>query len=99
MQQSETTVLGNSTDEHQKAFFELLGAEAIGGFAEAHAEVIVCQWVLKKVDDTEYSGYIKRKLVEWYKLAQKSYRHAYSQEERGEEVDEEGEGKGDGQDA
>ena len=29
MQKAETTVLGNSTDEHQKAFIELLGTEAI----------------------------------------------------------------------
>ena len=28
MQKSETTVFGNSTDEHHKAFFELLGEEA-----------------------------------------------------------------------
>ena len=32
--------------------------------------------VLKKVDDADYSGYIKRKLVEWYKLVSKSDRHA-----------------------
>ena len=58
------------------------------GLAEAHAEVIV--GVLKKVDDAEYSWYIKRKLVEWYKLAPESYLHTPSQEERGHEVDEDG---------
>ena len=58
------------------------------GLAEAHAEVII--GVLKKVDDAEYSGYIKHKLVEWYNLAPKSDWHAPSKEERGEEVDEDG---------
>ena len=33
------------------------------GLAEAHAKVII--GVLKRVDDAEYSGYIKCKLVEW----------------------------------
>ena len=47
--------------------------------AEAHAEVIV--GVLKKVDDAQYSEYIKRKLVEWYDLAPKSDRHAPRLEE------------------
>ena len=59
----------------------------VAGLAEAHAKVIV--GVLKQVDEAECSGY-KRKLVEWYKLALKSDRHAPSQEERGEEVDEDG---------
>ena len=61
------------------------------GLAEAHAEVIV--WVLKKVDDAEYSLYIKHKLVEWYNLAQEPEGDApsyCSQEERGKEVNEDG---------
>ena len=47
--------------------------------------------VLKKVDDAQYSWYIKRKLVEWYKLTRKSDRPDPSQEERGKEVNEDGE--------
>ena len=38
---------------------------------------------------------IKRKLVEWYNLASKSDQHAPRQEDRGEEVDEDG-GAGEG---
>ena len=64
------------------------------GLAEAHAEVIV--GVLKKADDAQYSEYIKRKLVEWYDLAPKSDRHAPRQEERGDEVHEDGEEGGRG---
>ena len=64
------------------------------GLAEAHAEVIV--GVLKKADDVQYSVYIKRKLVEWYDLAPKSDQHAPRQEERGDEVHEDGvDGSGD----
>ena len=40
------------------------------------------------MDDAEHSGYIKCKLVEWYKLAPKSDRHNPSQEGPGEAVDE-----------
>ena len=46
---------------------------------------------MKKADDAQYSEYVKLKLVEWYGLAQKSDRHAPRQEERGDEVDEDGE--------
>ena len=58
------------------------------GLAEAHAEVIV--GVLKKADDAQYSENMKCKLVEWYGLAPKSERHAPRQEERGDEIHEDG---------
>ena len=57
------------------------------GLAEAHAEVVLK--VLKMAPGSEYTGFLKRKLVEWYQAAQKSDWHAPSQEERGEEIDEE----------
>ena len=63
---------------------------------EAHAEVVL--GVLKKVDDLAYTAFLERKPVEsleWYQAVPKSDRHVPSQEERGEEVDEDGEaGKG-----
>ena len=40
--------------------------------------------------DSDYTGYLKSKLVQCYQDALKSDLHAPSQEERGEEVDEDG---------
>ena len=56
------------------------------GLAEAHAEVVL--WVLKKVNDAEYYGYIKHKRVQWSDL------FVASQKERCKEVDEDGGGGG-----
>ena len=59
------------------------------GFAEAHAKIVLN--VLKLAPDLDYPRFLKRKLVGWFQATPKSDRHAPSQEERGEEVDEEGE--------
>ena len=45
---------------------------------------------MKKADDVQYSKYIKRKPVERHDLAPKSDLHAPRQEERRNEVDEDG---------
>ena len=60
------------------------------GLGEAHAYVVL--QVLKLVTNLNYTGtdFLKTKLVEWYQAALKSDRHAPSQEERGEKVDEDG---------
>ena len=62
------------------------------GLGEAHAYVVL--QVLKLVTNLNYTGtdFLKTKLVEWYQAALKSDRHAPSKEDRGEEVDGNGEG-------
>ena len=60
MQKSERIVLGNCTDEHQKAFFELLGAEAIHfGYGMFASEGIpaggLFNWKLDTSDGRVYS--------------------------------------------
>ena len=98
MQKSVTTVLGNRTDEHQKAFFELLVEEAFhnsrvmlasdgipaGEVCQLYCLIDEMEILASSVDDAipavvggrrPAEGYIKRKLVEWYKLAPKSDRH------------------------
>ena len=55
------------------------------GFAEANTDVVLKG--LKFLPDSDYTGYLKRKLVEWYQAAPKSDRHALIRKNRGKEVD------------
>ena len=55
MQKSERIVLGNCTDEHQKAFFELLGAEAIHFGYVMLASGCPFNWKLDTSDGRIYS--------------------------------------------
>ena len=64
------------------------GDTRVAGLAEAHADAVLKY--LNLVSDTDFTAFLKRKLVEWYAAAPKNDRRAAPGEEADEEAPVEG---------